>query len=189
MNSKTPLVTVDVNEVLREHWRGLRNTGIVLIVLGVLALVLPLAAALAIELLLGWLLLAGGVVQSVHAFRTPSAARFWWQLGIGVLYTIGGLLLLLNPLQGVLTLTVVLSVLFLLEGVFKLLLALQLRAARGWTWLLVSGLLALVLGVLLLADLPGTAVWALGLMLGINLLIGGMALVSLAQAAQRDNHI
>lgn len=187
MSSDIEIVTIDINDVLRQHWRGIRITGLVLLVLGVLAVVLPLAAALAIDLLLGWLLLVGGVVLSVQAFRIPPSGRFWWQLGIGVLNVLAGLLLLLNPMQGVLTLTVMLSVLFLVEGAYKVMLALPLRAVRGWVWLLVSGLVALLLGVLILSGLPGSAAWALGLMVGINLLFTGLALVSLAQTV-RSSH-
>lgn len=187
MNSDNKVITIDINDVLRQHWQGIRNTGIVLLVLGALAVALPLAAALAIELLIGWLLLFGGGLLSVQAFRIPPSARFWWQLGIGVLNVLAGLLLLLNPMQGVLTLTVVLSVLFLLEGLSKIVLALPLRAVRGWVWLMVSGLVALLLGVLIMIGLPGTAAWALGLMVGINLLFTGWAMVSLARAVRRSD--
>jgi uncharacterized membrane protein HdeD (DUF308 family) len=168
--------------MLRQHWRGIRNAGIALLVLGAVAVVLPLAAALAIDLLLGWLLLLGGAALSFQAFRTSPSTRFWWQLGIGVLNTLIGLLLLVNPMQGVLTLTVLLSVLFLVEGSYKVALALPLRAVRGWVWLLTSGLVSLLLGVLILTGLPGTAAWVLGLMVGINLLFTGFVLLSLARS-------
>ena len=186
MDGDKHVVKIDLNEMLRQQWRWFRNIGIVMIVLGVLAIALPLAAALTIGLLLGWLLLLGGVVQAVHAFRTRTASRFWWELGIGVLYILAGLLFLTNLMQGIVTLTIILAILFLLEGCAKIVLALQLRGVSSWFWLLLSGLLALLLGVLLLADLPGSAAWALGLIVGINLVFSGFSLLTLAQAARRS---
>lgn len=188
MNADQKIITLDT-DALRRHWRGIRNAGIVLLVLGALAVVLPLAAALAIDLLLGWLLLLGGLVLSFQAFRTSPSARFWWQLGIGVLNSLIGLLLLVKPMEGVLTLTLLLSVLFLIEGGYKVVLAMPLRAVQGWIWLLASGLVSLLLGLLIFAGLPGTAAWALGLMVGINLLFTGFALVSLARKLHAGNDI
>jgi uncharacterized membrane protein HdeD (DUF308 family) len=179
-------VAIDV-EVLGRHWRGIRNAGAVLIALGAVAILLPMAAALALELLLGWVLLVGGVALGIQAFRTSLQTQFWWQLGIGVLNGLVGLLLLLNPMQGILTLTVVLAVLFLLEGVLKLALVLPLRTVRGWGWLLASGVLPLLMGVVILAGLPTTAAWALGLLVGINLLVTGFVLLSVSRAVNPDN--
>ncbi len=179
MNDNGRIISIDMDQ-LREHWRDIRIAGIVLLALGSLAVVLPLAAALAIDLTLGWLLLLGGLALGIQAMRTSLSTRFWWQLGIAVLNTLVGLLLLINPMQGVLTLTIVLSVLFLVEGVFKLAVVLPLRGVRGWVWLLLSGLLPVLLGALILIGLPGTAAWALGLMVGINLVFTGLVLISTA---------
>lgn len=189
MNADTKIVGDDINAMLRQHPRGLRITGIVLLVLGTLAILLPLAAALAVDLLLGWLLLVGGVALGLQAFRTAHGTRFWWQFGMAVLNALTGLLLLINPMQGVLTLTVVLSVFFLLEGGFKVMLALSMRAGNGWGWLLFSGLVAVLLGVLILTGLPGSATWALGLMVGINLLFTGLALLSMAKVLHHSGGV
>jgi len=179
------MTTIDLSAALRAHRIGFRNTGLVLIVLGGLAILLPLAAALAINLLLGLLLLASGVAMGVQALRSMGAARFWWHLGLAVLYGLMGVVLLLDPLQGVVTLTLLLAALLLFEGVVKIALALPMRGVNGWLWLLFSGVITALLGGLILSGLPGSAAWALGLIVGINLLITGVSLVSLATAVNR----
>jgi uncharacterized membrane protein HdeD (DUF308 family) len=186
MTTKIRVTSIDLGAALRAHRIGFRNTGIVLIVLGGLAVLLPLAAALAINLLLGILLLASGVAMGVQAFRSMGPARFWWHFGLAVLYALMGLLLLLDPLQGVVTLTLLLAALLLFEGIVKIALALPMRGIDGWLWLLFSGVITALLGGLILSGLPGSAAWALGLIFGINLLITGVSLVSLAAAAGQD---
>ncbi|HSG89910.1 MAG TPA: DUF308 domain-containing protein [Pseudomonadales bacterium] len=186
MATEIRVTSIDLDAALHAHRKGFRNTGLVLILLGVTAIVLPLAAALAINMLLGVLLLAGGAVMGVQAIRSMGAARFWWHLGLAVLYAVMGVLLLVDPLSGVVTLTLLLAALLLFEGAVKIALALPMRGIDGWLWLLFSGVLTALLGGLILSGLPGSAAWALGLIFGINLLFTGVSLVSLATAAGKN---
>ncbi|GAC21601.1 HdeD family acid-resistance protein [Paraglaciecola arctica] len=180
MDSKKQQIKINFNEFMQLHVKGIRNTGIVLFVVGVLALILPMAAALAIELILGWLILLAGIAQVIHALRSKGSSRFWWEAGIGVLYCLVAFSLLLNPLQGLITLTLLLTILFIAEGIFKVILALQLRPASTWVWLLISGLLSCALGFIILTNLSGNARWVLGMMVGINFVFAGWALIKQA---------
>ena len=177
LTSQKEQMKSNFNDFMQLHVKGVRNTGIALVILGVLALILPMAATLAIELLLGWLLLLGGVTQILHAFRSKGVSRFWWETGIGVLYCGVALLLLLNPMQGLVTITLLLTILFLVEGLFKIALAMQLLPASTWLWLLFSGLISVSLGIIILLDIAGNATWVLGMMVGINFVFAGWALI------------
>jgi uncharacterized membrane protein HdeD (DUF308 family) len=180
MDSKKEQIKINFNEFMQLHVKGIRNTGIVLVVLGALALIVPMAAALAIELILGWLLLLAGISQIIHALRSKGSQRFWWEAGIGVLYCLGAFLLLLNPMQGLITLTFLLTFLFIAEGLFKIILAWQFRPVATWPWLLVSGLLSCALGFFILSDISSNAKWVLGIMVGINFVFAGWALIKQA---------
>lgn len=182
MVSKKEQMKVNFNEFMLRHVNAVRNTGIVLVVIGILTLIVPMAAALAIELILGWLILLAGITQILHALRSKGSNRFWWEVGIAVLYCLIAFSLLINPMQGLITLTLLLSILFIAEGVFKIILASQLWPNSTWTWLLGSGLLAITLGVIILLNLSGNARWVLGMMVGINFVFAGWTLI------QQANH-
>jgi uncharacterized membrane protein HdeD (DUF308 family) len=171
---------ISFNEFMQLHVKGIRNTGIVLVVVGALAIIAPMAAALAIELILGWLILLAGITQVIHALRSKGSSRFWWEGGIGVLYCLVAFSLLLDPMQGLVTLTLLLTILFIAEGIFKIILALQLRPVSTWPWLLVSGLLSCALGFIILSNISGNASWVLGMMVGINFVFAGWALIKQA---------
>ena len=155
--------------------------------LGAAAIAMPLLAALAVELLLGWLLVIGGIAQAFHAFGQKQWGGFLWQLLMGVLYLVVGGMLLIEPLRGVLTLTFLLAVFFVVEGILRIILSLRLRPVQNWGWMLVSGLVTLVLGALIWANWPSAAVWAIGMLVGIDMIFGGWSLIMLASAARKDN--
>ncbi|MEW5912075.1 MAG: DUF308 domain-containing protein [Thermodesulfobacteriota bacterium] len=169
---------------LHEHWLGLTILGVVFLILGSLAILAPWAAAFAVNVFVGWLLLISGVVQLIHSFKAHSWSLFWNLLGSAV-YIVAGAVLLTQPLTGVLTLTLLLAAFFVAEGVYKLVLAFKVRPSQAWGWLFFSGLLALFLGVLIWARWPGDAPWILGLLLGIDLIFGGWSLLMIAAAARR----
>jgi uncharacterized membrane protein HdeD (DUF308 family) len=161
--------------------------GILLVVLGILAILLPPLATLAITLVLGWLFLISGVMGLYTSFMLRHAPGFWWSLISAVLGIVVGLLLLESPLQGALTLTLVLIAFFVVEGVASIMFALDhKRELSGqWGWMVLSGVVDLILAAMIIAGLPGTAAWALGLLVGINMIFGGWALVLLALAARK----
>ena len=160
------------------------GAGIILILLGAAAIALPLAASIAIEVLFGWLFVVSGIVMSVHSFRALNTGRCLMRLLIGILYVAIGVMFLAYPMQGVLTLTLLLAILFMFEGVVKISVALRLRSTPNWGWMLTSGIAALVLAGIIWAEWPGSASWILGLLVGINLIFGGWTMVMLSSAAR-----
>jgi uncharacterized membrane protein HdeD (DUF308 family) len=175
-----------VAKSLRLHWRAFLIEGIVLFILGLFAIVIPVVATIAVEVFIGWVLLASGVVGLISTFRMRSAPGFGWSLLSAVIAIAAGVILLAWPLSGVLSLTLILTAFLTVEGVASIMIALTHRhgfSAR-WALLLVSGLIDLILAAMILLGLPGTAAWAIGLLVGINMVFGGSALISMALQAR-----
>jgi uncharacterized membrane protein HdeD (DUF308 family) len=171
---------------LSEHWRLFLFEGIVLLLLGFAAIAIPPLATFAVEILIGWLLLASGIIGMITTLRMRKAPGFWWSLLSAVVGVIAGVVLLAWPVSGVVSLTLVLTVFLFLEGFASIMMALEHRhgfAAR-WAMLLLSGIVDIILAGIILAGLPGTAAWAIGLLVGINLVFGGTALISMALHAR-----
>jgi len=172
---------------LREHWVLFLVEGVVLLVLGATAVVLPPIATLAVTILFGWLFLVSGVVGLFTSFWMRHAPGFWWSLLSAALGIVVGAMLLGSPLVGALSLTLVLIAFFLIEGVVSIMFALDhKRELSGqWGWMLMSGIIDLVLAVMIFAGLPSTASWAVGLLVGINMIFGGTALIAMALHARK----
>ena len=171
---------------LHEHWVLFLVEGIILVILGLAAIVIPPIATLAVEILVGWLFLISGIAGLTTTFWMRQAPGFWWSLVSATLGIAAGILLLLWPLSGVLSLTLVLIVFFVIEGVASIMFALEhKRELSGrWGWMLASGIIDLILDAIILAGLPGTAAWAIGLLVGINMVFGGSALIAMALHAR-----
>ncbi len=176
---------------VREHWVLYLIEGVVLIVLGLLAIAVPLLAGLAATIFLGWLFLISGIVGLVTTFRARRAPGFWWALLSSVLALLAGAVLLWWPLQGMISLTFVLIAYFLIDGIASIMMAVEHRQgpSRGWGWLFASGVVDIVLAIMLFLGLPGTAAWAVGLLVGIDLVFGGVSLVALAVSAQKSGQV
>jgi uncharacterized membrane protein HdeD (DUF308 family) len=176
-----------VTGALADGWRFLLIEGIILALLGAAAIIVPPIATLAVELILGWLFLISGIVGLVMTFMMRHAPGFWWSLFSAILAIAAGAVLLGWPVRGVLSLTLLLIAFFILEGIATIMYALDhKRELSGrWGWLLASGIVDLALAAIIFAGLPGTAAWALGLLVGINMLFGGAALIGLALHARR----
>lgn len=157
--------------------------GIVMIILGVLAIAHPLVTTIATKIVIGWLFLMGGVAQIIHAFQTQKWSEFFLNLLVAALHLVVGIWLAFFPLAGVITLTVLLALGFILQGALEAVMAFRMKPHEGWFWMFVSGAVAGLAGVLILAGLPGTAAWAIGLLVGINLISTGWAYLFLALAA------
>jgi uncharacterized membrane protein HdeD (DUF308 family) len=179
-------VAAAVSARIHKHWVLFLVEGMALSVLGVLAILLPAVASLAATLIFGWILLLSGAVGLVATIRARHAPGFTWSLLSALIGLAAGGLLLAQPVQGILSLTVVLIAFLIAEGVVSIFYATEHRKgfSAGWGWMLASGFLDLVLAVILLAGLPGTAVWALGVLLGVNMIFGGTALISMALQAR-----
>jgi uncharacterized membrane protein HdeD (DUF308 family) len=171
---------------MHDHWKLFLIEGIVLILLGALAIVLPMLATIAITILFGWLLLISGVIGLVTTFWAKHAPGFWWSLFSAVIGIAAGIVLLGWPLSGSVSLTLVLIVFFVIEGIVSIMYAIEHRRQYSgrWAWMLFSGIIDLILAGIIFAGLPGTALWALGLLLGINLLFGGSSLIAMAMHAR-----
>jgi uncharacterized membrane protein HdeD (DUF308 family) len=161
--------------------------GVVLLVLGVLAVLVPPLATLGITIFLGWLFLLSGVMGLVATFWAREAPGFWWALLSALLGLAAGLVLLVSPVGGALSLTLVLIAFFVVEGVATIMYAMDHRRELSgrWGWMLFSGVVDLVLAVMIMAGLPGTAAWAIGLLVGINMIFGGAALLGMGLHARR----
>jgi len=171
---------------IREHWVLFLIEGIVLVVLGILAVIIPVVATIAVTIFLGWLFLISGAVGLVTTFWARHAPGFWWSLLSAVLAIAAGIVLLAWPISGAVSLTLLLIVFFTIEGVLTIMYALEHKKdlSGRWGWMLVSGIIDLILAAIILAGLPGTAAWALGLLVGINMLFGGAALIAMALHAR-----
>jgi uncharacterized membrane protein HdeD (DUF308 family) len=178
-----------VLSAIRRHWVLFLIEGIVLVVFGAIAVVLPGIAALTVTILLGWLFLFSGILGLVTTIWMRQLPGFWWSLLSALLAIITGAALLWWPFGGVLSLTLGLAVFFLIEGVVSIMYALDHRRefSGRWGWMLASGVIDIVLAVLILIGFPGTASWAIGLLVGINMLMGGVALMAMALHARASD--
>ena len=172
---------------VREHWKAFLFEGILLAVLGLAAMILPPLASLAVTIFLGWMFLISGVAGLALTFWARGMPGFWWSLVSAALAIAVGIILLAQPVQGTLTLTIVVGVYFLAEGVATIMYALEHRRelSERWSWLLVAGIMDLLIAFIIISGLPGSAEWAIGLLAGINLLFGGATLIGVALAARK----
>jgi uncharacterized membrane protein HdeD (DUF308 family) len=177
-----------IAQSLREHWVLFLVEGIVLVVLGLLAILLPVMASLAVAIFVGWLLLISGVLGLITTFMARHAPGFWWSLISAVLAIAAGIVLLGWPVKGVISLTLLLIAFFIIEGVVSIMYALEHKKELSgrWGWMLASGVIDLVLAIMIWAGLPSTAAWAIGLLVGINMVFGGSAMIAMALHARGD---
>lgn len=169
-----------MREFLRMHWKFFLAEGAFFVILGIAAIIVPQVFTIAIALFIGWLLLLGGIVQIARAVRFISMPGFNLWIFIGILQVIIGYFLVAQPAKGVLTLTMLMTLFFAMEGIAKISLAFMMRPLEHWGWVLFSGFTALMLAIVVWAGWPGTAAWVLGLLLGINMIFLGGSLVKLS---------
>ena len=172
---------------LHNHWRAFLVEGIILVILGLAAIALPPFAGVAVTVVLGWLFLIGGIVGLIATFNQKNAPGFWWALISAAVSVLAGGILLSNPAAGVATLTYVLIAFFVIDGIVIIVMALEHRRELSgrWQWMLLGGVMDLVLAAVIIGGLPGTLAWALGLLVGIDLLWGGMSLIAMALSAKK----
>lgn len=184
--SDSDRIQVAVSTSLHAHWLLFLVEGIILLGLGLAAIVLPLIATVAIAIIVGWLLLLSGVVGLIASYRMRRAPGVWWSLLSAILGIAAGFVLLRWPLSGALSLTIILTVFFVIEGVASIFYALEhKRELSGrWSGMLISGVIDVLLAGFILLGLPGTAGWAIGLLVGINMVFGGAAIIAMALHAR-----
>jgi uncharacterized membrane protein HdeD (DUF308 family) len=178
----------EVSATVRTHWRAFLIEGILLAILGLAAMIVPPLASLAVTIFLGWMFLVSGIAGLALTFWARGMPGFWWSLLSAVLAIGAGVILLAQPVQGTLTLTIVVGVYFLAEGVATVMYALEHRRelTDRWSWLVIAGIFDVVIAGIIISGLPGSALWAIGLLVGINLLFGGATLIGMALAARNS---
>jgi uncharacterized membrane protein HdeD (DUF308 family) len=167
-------------ERLRSYRVWYMVQGAVMIALGLAAAVMPIAAAGAVERLLGWLLLLGGALAvAAVLWRGRETAGYWWNLLTGIVAALAGATLLWRPVAGAVALSIILIAYFLSSGVTRILASLtfQREIPRAWLWMLGSGVVDVLLAAVVIAGWPASAAWLIGLLVGINLAVGGAALL------------
>jgi uncharacterized membrane protein HdeD (DUF308 family) len=159
--------------------------GVLLIILGMVAIGSPMLAAVAVNVVVAWLIVLAGVVHLVLAFHAHGAGSVVWKLLVGVAYLCFGGYLLLHPVLGVASLTLALAALFVIEGVLNLVLFSKMRPLRGSSWVLVDGIITILLGLLIYMQWPSSSVWAIGTLVGISLIFSGVARIGISLAVRR----
>lgn len=190
MSSSEPAISDiqrSVRDAVRLHWGLFLAQGVAMTILGVFAIVWPQVSTVAVDVYIGVLFFISGAVGLVVMFFAPSVSAFLWSLLTAALSLLVGILLLWHPVEGAVTLTLVLIAFFIVEGVFQIAGSIAYREVfpESWGWLLVSGIADLVLAALIVAGWPGTAGWALGLIVGVNLITSGVAVIMVAVMARR----
>jgi uncharacterized membrane protein HdeD (DUF308 family) len=159
--------------------------GISLIVLGMVAVASPFVAAVAVSVLIAWLIVLAGVIHVVLAFQAHRAGSVIWKLLVGLAYLFIGGYLIARPVLGVASLTLVLASLFLIEGILNIVLFFQMRSLRGSSWVLIDGVITLLLGLMIYMRWPSSSAWAIGTLVGVSMILSGIARVSLSLAVRR----
>ncbi len=171
--------------VIRKTGSWLIVVALLFIALGTIAIVEPMVAGLAVAILAGWLLIVGGVAHAIAVFSGGGIGRVVWQIVLAILYLWGGWYLLTHPLLGLGTLTLVLAGILLAEAVLETIAYFQTRAELGAGWRLVNAVITLVLGGMIWLNWPSSSVWAIGTIVGVNLLTTGLTRLMLGFAARR----
>jgi uncharacterized membrane protein HdeD (DUF308 family) len=176
-----------LRETVRTHSGLFLAQGVIVTLLGIAAVIWPQISSVAVDFYVGWFFLFSGAVGVALIFFAPNASGFFWSLLTGALSLFAGVLLLWHPVEGVVSLTLVLVAFFIAEGVFQIAAAFAYRAAfpDSWAWMLISGIVDLALAATIVAGWPGSAGWALGLIVGVNLISSGVATIMVATAARR----
>jgi uncharacterized membrane protein HdeD (DUF308 family) len=175
-----------IEETIQAHWALFLAQGIIMMILGAGAVIWPQISTVAIDIYIGWMFLLSGLVGLATMFLAPSVPAFLWSLLTAALALGVGIVLLWHPVEGTVSLTLVLISFFIAEGVFQIAAAVKSRDAfpDSWGWMLMSGIADLILAWLMISGWPGTAIWALGLIAGINLITSGLAITMAAIAGR-----
>ena len=158
--------------------------GILMCLCGLLAISLPLATSIGVVILLAWLILFAGVWHLIFAFHSRGMRAVLWQVLLAVVYGIAGVYMLMNPLLGVVSLTSVLAIFLLFEGILELILYFRIRKVANAGWVLFDGIITLILGILVSIQWPSSSLWLIGTLVGISLIFSGISRFMLALAAR-----
>jgi uncharacterized membrane protein HdeD (DUF308 family) len=157
---------------------------LLIILAGILAIGLPVAAGIAVNIVVAWLLLFVGAAHLVFGWHVRAIGGMIWQVLLGVLYIGIGVYLLMHPVAGLVTLTLALAIYLFAEGVLELILSFQIRPRQGWGWLLLDGIVTLILGIMIWRTWPVSTEWVIGTLVGISMIFSGMTRLMLSLAAR-----
>jgi len=161
--------------------------GILMLICGILAIALPLASSLGIVIVVGWLILLGGVWHLIFVFHSHSLGGVLWQLLLAVVYGFAGIYMLLNPLLGLVTLTLVLAIFLLIEAALETAIYFTIRRRTKAGWVLFDAIVTLVLAIFIWAQWPSSSAWVLGMLVGVSLIFSGISRLSLSAAMRRTS--
>ena len=178
MNTNTPATAFGKGSAWSIIW------GILMFICGLIAIALPLISSIGIVLLLAWVILFAGLSHLVFAFHSRGVGSVLWQILLAVLYVIAGIYLLIHPVLGVVSLTLVLAVFLVLEGIVEIALYFGLRGVQHSGWVLLDGFITLILGILIWRQWPSSSVWVIGTLIGISLIFSGISRVMLSLAVR-----
>ncbi len=173
-------MTTDVSTESKKGVNGSLLIGILLIVLGIVAIAQPAVSTIFAETWFALILISGGGAKLTYAFQTRNSGGFVWKLLLSILYIATGVMLFVSPLKGALTLTLLLGSFLLTEGLFELILAFRLRPQQNWTWVLGDGIITLLLGGIVWFQWPFNAPWLIGTLVGVSVLSTGISRVMLS---------
>jgi uncharacterized membrane protein HdeD (DUF308 family) len=179
MTLNTPVDAVKQASTVSIVW------GVLLIIFGMVAVGTPFLAAAAVVGLIAWLIVLAGVVHLMLAFRAHGAGSMIWKLLVGLAYLCFGVYMILHPLLGVISLTLVLASLFLIEGILNVILFFRMRPMHGSTWVLIDGIITLLLGLMIYMQWPSSSAWAIGILVGVSMIISGVTRVMLSLSVRR----
>lgn len=179
MAPNTPVDIVKQASTLSIVW------GVLLIIFGMVAVGSPFLAAVAVNVAIAWLIVLAGVVHLMLAFRAHGAGSMIWKLLVGIAYILFGAYLIMHPVLGVASLTLILASLFLIEGILNIILFFKMRSLGGSSWVLVDGIITLVLGLMIYLQWPSSSAWAIGILVGVSMIISGVTRVMLSLAVRK----
>ena len=176
---------MNVNTEINREMRWSIVLSVLMIVAGVLAIIVPPVSGIAVTILVGWLLVLRGATHMVYAWHTRRSGGLLWEILLSIIYIVAGGYLLLHPMAGLASLTVVLAVYLLLESVLEFILSFQLRPMPGSGWLLFDGIITLILAIMIWRTWPASTTWVIGTLVGISMIFSGVARLMISITARR----
>jgi len=176
-------------EMVKHASTGSILWGVLLIVFGMVAVGSPLLAAVAVNVLVAWLIVLAGAVHVLLGFRAHGAGSMIWKILVGIAYLCFGAYLIMHPVLGVASLTLLLASLFLIEGILDIILYVKMRPIQGSTWVLVDGIVTLLLGLMIYMQWPSSSAWAIGTLVGVSLIFSGVARVMMSLAVRKATDV
>lgn len=189
MSDVSTSVQNDFVQAVKEGKTSLMWVGILMAVVGAIAILFPYAATVTTNFMAGFLFIGSGILGVWHSFSIKGTGPFFGALLMGLITLVAGVFLIANPLEGILILTLTVGIVFIFEGAYQVFAAFELKPQKGWGWLFVSALISIAAGLLIVSKLPGTSLFVLGLVMGINFLSTGLSMIMLSRAIDEETEV